>query len=242
MKVLHGVGQPRLVYKTDVVLNLGNVLEIKPNYIRVSQTPNQSMINTAVYTTNNDEEDTWARITDVDVDNKLIYHTTFSNIFPRLNALAQSKYTVYDLPYSQNSLQEIFTPDFIVHTMYNGTKETTIRGWWYQAILDYSRKITAEEALKFANLFKSSRDYDVIFYPRLDNFNINYKVELDPESILNIAQKPFHRANKNFQIQLNGVARLSEVPLTLDGPKLIDEQGNTIVTSETDGDYIGVNQ
>lgn len=240
MKVLHGSGKPRLVYRTTNTTSLGNVVNWGDfTYISVANTITDAIVGTAIYGTNANSKETWARITRVDTSNKRVYHTTFSNMNPSVGSAVTSKYTVHDLPYCQNNLIETFTPDFITHRLYNGTISTTIRGWWYSVILDYSRRITADQANVFANLFDKDRDYDVYLYPRLDNLAFGYKVELDPETELVLAQKPFHTANKLFKVKLNGVSRLDEVPLSIDYGKLITEDGDYITTE--DGDYIGVN-
>lgn len=240
MKVLHGTGRPRLVYRTTGILTLGEIEQVYDGYIKLSGTQNFSidLINTAIYSTNPNGEDTWARITNVDVANKLIYHTTFNNIFPESGATAYSKYVVYDLPYCQNNLIEGFSPEFITHKLAIGKIETEIKGWWYYVVLDYSRRLSGIEAGYFQRLFDKSRDYGVYLYPRADNSSIYYPVELSPESILQMAQKPFHSAHKLFKVLLNGTTRLDSVPLTLSGGYLITEGGDFIVTE--DDDNIGV--
>ena len=239
MKVLHGSGKPRLVYRTTGSTSLGTITSWGDGYLKMVDPPSESVVGTAIYGTDDSGNTTWARITSVSVSERKIYHTTFSNMNPSIGSAVTSRYTVYDLPYCQNNLIETFTPDFITHRLYNGTISTTIRGWWYSVILDYSRRITATQANVFASLFDKDRTVDVYLYPRMDNLAFGYKVELDPETDLVLAQKPFHTANKLFKIKLNGTTRLDEVPLSIDYGKLITEDGDYITTE--DGDYIGVN-
>ena len=240
MRVLHGSGKPRLVYRTpSTATSLGRIGSIGDGYLTMRDDPPTTIVNMGIFGENSDGEETWARVVSVNVSSGRIYHTTFSNRNPIVNTTAYYKYTVYDLPYCQNNLIETFTPDFITHRLYNGTISTTIRGWWYSVILDYSRRITADQASLFNALFHIDRSYDVYLYPRMDNLAMGYKVEPDPETEIALAQKPFHTANKLFKIKLNGVSRLDSIPLTTGGGKLITEDGDYITTE--DGDYIGVN-
>ena len=240
MKVLHGSGKPRLVYRVpSTSTSLGQIGSIGDGYLTMRDDPPSGLSNVGIFGQNSDGEETWARIISTDVSTGRVYHTTFSNRNPVNGTVVYYKYTVHDLPYCQNNLIETFTPDFITHRLYNGTISTTIRGWWYSVVLDYSRRITAEQAQLFNALFHIDRSYDVYLYPRMDNLTFGYKVELDPETELVLAQKPFHRANKLFKIKLNGTTRLDEVPLSIDYGRLITEDGDFITTE--DGDYIGVN-
>ena len=238
MKVLHGSGKPRLVYETSTVaVDLGTASKVGDFYINFwrSTSLTDAIVNKGLFGLNSSGEVTWTRITSV--SGSTVNHTGYSNGLPVKTENFSYKYDVYDLPYCQNNLIETFTPDFITHRLYNGTISTTIRGWWYSVILDYSRRITADQANVFASLFDKDRTANVVLYPRLDNLNFGYSVELDPETELTLAQKPFHRANKLFKIKLNGITRLDEVPLSIDYGKLVTEDGDPITAGD---DYIGV--
>ena len=236
-KTLHGYKQPRLLYLNNTTpISLGSkVVEVGDGFIRfASNIPSTVTANMAIYGNNYDDKETWGRIKSISGDK--VYHTGFSFAEPKLDSLCDAKYTVYDLPFSQTPLIEEYAPDFIVHQLYNGTRDTNIRGWWYSASLDYGKKMDPEKLVYFDPLFDSSRTYDVRFYPRYDNYAVYYTVEPDPNTRIQLAHKPFWNGHKFFRLKLNGTTRLSSINLTPTQFGIITESGD-ILTDE-DGTVI----
>lgn len=131
----------------------------------------------------------------------------------------------FEVPYPM-ALIEKWTPETIVHKLYNGRKYFKCKGFWYSCVLDFSAWTKKETIMKFARLFSSERAYPdgsdkavVIFYPRHYNVDVggntsyNYKVELDPESELELQQSQNHYGHRLFQVRLIGVERLSKIPI-----------------------------
>ena len=125
--------------------------------------------------------------------------------------------TTITLPFCKN-LIETFEPEIIQVRLFNGTLSTTIKGWWYSAVLDYSDFIKAttlqsldQDGASLQSVFDTGRTVAMRFYPR--STSIYYTVELDPSTALVLQQRPFHTSHKRFQMKLNGTTRITEIDL-----------------------------
>lgn len=249
MNVLVGRKQPRIVYlDSSNQASYGFVLSEHGTYTRVesveltslTESERLDLVNTCFYATNNVDGTTWTVITAItkeSFDIYKIYHNDWSNSIPKVGSTVTSKYYGYELPYCQNNLVERFVPDVVVTKLWNGTKDVWIKGFWYYATLDYSKKVTPETTKAFSRLYDSTRTYNVMLYPRRDNLRTGYQIEINEGSDVTIAQKMNHLGNKFFKASVIGVTRVAQVSLDPTLLKLVTEDGEPI-TIDSDGNYL----
>jgi hypothetical protein len=214
--VLHGTGKPRIIVIEDALFT-DSVSAISADGLGITVsgvTFNNNLLNRLIRCENATGDFTYGRLTAYSEGNSRIFTDAWSNGNPALpTGFIISSYVI-DLPYCQ-SLQEAFSPDFLpLKKLFNtGKKTAKLRGFYYSALLDYSSYASKEMMILLQKVFSSLRN-EFYFYPRRDNMNISYLVELDPETALAIAQLPFHQGHKLVSIKLMGLERLEQVPLT----------------------------
>lgn len=252
MKVLVGRKQPRIVYQDssneqiiglcDTFMGGHTNLAYDSIFEGFTELEKQACINTCIYGLNNSDEVTWSVITGYGIspDDKnlyAIYHNDWNNSIPKVGSQLTSKYYGYDLPYCQNNLIEKFDPQVIVTQLFVGTKDVNIKGFWYSAVLDYSKKITPSTTKAFSKLYDATRTSNVMLYPRRDNLSVGYQIDIDPNHSIVLAQKMNHLGMKMFKASVIGVTRLSSVGLDPTLMRLVTEDGNPIII-DSDGYYI----
>jgi len=117
---------------------------------------------------------------------------------------------VIDLPYCQ-SLVETFIPSFLKHPMFNGRVKTKKKGWYYSAVLDYGDYLSLANIDKLKWLYRDDVDF-LVFFPRLDNPYISYRVDLTEEPFT-ISQRQQHLGHRLVSISIHGIERLASIPL-----------------------------
>lgn len=250
MKVLVGIKQPRIIYLDDSNEQiLGNCYFRGDGYIRLNEGSEleqmdesqvNELVNTVLYSTNGAGSTTWAVITSIveDGDDWRIYTGDWSASLPNVGAECTSKYYGYDLPYCQNNLIETFTPDIVLTKLYNGSLDWNVKGFWYSIVLDYSKKITPSVTQAFSRLYDATRTYGVMVYPRKDNCSVGYQVDIDPKSVITLAQKMNHLGMKYFKAELLGKYRVSSIGLDPSIFRLVTEAGEPIELVSGEGNYL----
>jgi hypothetical protein len=94
---------------------------------------------------------------------------------------------IIDLPRCQE-MTEIFTPDSLVHELYNGDEGSILDeefyGYKYENVLDYSKYASTEMLLDLRRVLNRAPHDRMILVPRTDRKGLNYEVILrDPISI-----------------------------------------------------------
>ena len=116
---------------------------------------------------------------------------------------------------------EKWTPEIIVHKLWNGKKRVIAKGWWYECILDFSNYSTSKDIADILPLYDFANrnltgSREILFYPRGNiienggNFNYFYKVEISENSILELQMLPHRSGYRNLRLELKGVERLSQ--------------------------------
>lgn len=86
---------------------------------------------------------------------------------------------IADLPRTQE-MTEIFTPDVLVHSLYNGDngsiKKTKMRGWGYDVTLDYSAYTDPDMLYDLRAMLSQRANDELILIPRADAPGYQYPV------------------------------------------------------------------
>lgn len=119
------------------------------------------------------------------------------------------------------AMVEKWTPEIIVHKLWNGKKRVIAKGWWYECVLDFSNYSTSKDIADILPLYDfANRDLtgsrEILFYPRGNiienggNFNYFYKVEISENSVLELQMLPHRSGYRNLKLELKGIERLSQ--------------------------------
>ena len=219
MSVIHGSGKPRIeITTTNIYSDTVHASNISTTTVRlVTGTDldllddNKILKNRLITTLNSTSEVTMGRILSWENVTDILTVDSWSNGIPVAAAVLTIGSFRIDLPFCQ-SLIENWTPDFITRKLANGNINFIKRGFYYSVILDYSQYADGDLVEDFATIFKTLYK-DFTFYPRLDNTDIAYVVDLSPETTLQLAQAKGHRFHKLLRIELIGTRRLSDVNL-----------------------------
>lgn len=216
--VIHGEGKPAIYIKTARLIT-DTVKSISSVTVELDTAINLAALNTAVgliyrmvFSKNSSAEHTSGILQSfTEVGGEFLVVDAWSNGAPVVGQEIFVEDFNLVLPYAQ-ALIESFNPDFITKKYLNGNISVRERGWYYSAILDYSRYANKSLVAKLYPLFKINIG-DITFVPRSDNLAISYKVKLSPETSTQIRQLRKHQGHGLFQINLIGVQRLTEVPV-----------------------------
>lgn len=220
--VIHGTGKPRILVNTNIIHtdSISAVSGDSPSYsVTLAVGGNLAglaatygLINYILWTKNGDGEVTWGRIIGYsETPNDVLTILDWSNGEADPGADCYIQNVVLDLPYCFR-LTEMWMPDFIVHKLYNGNIYRRKRGFYYSASLDYSNYIHKDNLEIFRQLLRTDRN-DIWFYPRRDNLNVSYKVDISPDSEVVLNQIQHHLGHRSWVINLIGVERLPEVQI-----------------------------
>lgn len=215
--VIHGSGKPRFEIATPEVLS-DTVADVGTTSVTLTSTTTLNtvddvhvLLNRLVRSTNTTSGETWGKITSFDQTSKVLYVESWSNGNPTVGQAVTVLNFRIDLPFCQ-ALIESWTPDFLTYKMYSGNIENIKRGFYYSALLDYSQWMGGTIVEYLRPLYRIDWK-NFIFYPRLDNTDVSYVVDIDPATAFQIRQSRGHRSHKLVQIKLIGVRRLSDINL-----------------------------
>jgi len=216
--VLHGTGKPRFVFHPlrTVTLAIDDAWTTRfiPSDTSIdldSLEETVGLINRDVTQVDSANDVVTAQILSYDNVTKVITTTTFSPHKPDAPGDVIIGDHYIDLPYCE-SLEETFTPDFIVHKMFNGNIKTIKKGWYYSAVLDYGNYATVDTLDRLKWLYQKNITYSIYFYPRLDNPNISYKVDLSQDSF-SISQRQHHLGHRLVSVSIIGLELIPNLPL-----------------------------
>lgn len=220
MSVIVGTGKPRIAvdygdrdtfeftYATSTLtlVTTNNLSELELS---------KGLINRVITAKNSTGEDTRVRITGYDNTTKILTVDAWTNGVPSHAVQNTLQISIFwlDLPYCQ-SLVERFSPDFISRKLYSGNISILRRGWYYSATLSYDRYVKKDMLLLLNRIYRVNAPDELWFYPRRDNGQIVYKVQLDPKYTTEIAQRPHHYGHLLFNLELMGIERVSQLPFT----------------------------
>jgi hypothetical protein len=217
-KVIHGEGKPRIVIPS-LELFSGSIISITGLFnIELSGTFvfDSSVMNKMAYTYNANNEVTKGKVISYSNELRLFIVDKWDNLPPVVGKKVSIHDIVIDLPYCQSGgLNESFSIDAgPIKKMWNtGRKRVKIKGFYYGAVLDYSKNVETVFIQSLQPLYDASRTTSFIFYPRSDNPAIYYDCEIDPESKLEFAQLVRHQGMKNIQLRIMGLDRIQKPDL-----------------------------
>lgn len=214
-KVIHGEGKPRIVISTPV-LHSDTVASATSTSVTLTTGADLANLETTYGLTNRlvfslsgaDDNVTYGKISGYSESPDVLQVTSWSNGTPNALAIVEIKDVQLDLPYCQ-ALVETFSPDTLVKKMFSGEIRLRKRGFYYQALLDYSGYIHKDELSLLRHLFRVDTQ-SMIFYPRVDNLSIAYSVNISPDAEIEFRQIQKHQGHRGVQVLLVGLERLSE--------------------------------
>lgn len=215
--VIHGSGKPRFEIQTPVVLTdtaaSSGATSVTLTTTTTLDTINIThvLLNRIVKSINTTNGETYGRCTSWDQTSKVLYVESWNNGNPTAGQDVVIQNFRIDLPFCQ-ALIESWIPDFLSYKMFSGDIKLTKRGFYYSALLDYSQWMGGSIVEYLRPLYRNDWT-GFIFYPRLDNLDISYVVDIDPSTAFQIRQAKGHRGHKLVQIKLIGTRRLADVNL-----------------------------
>ncbi len=217
--VIHGTGKPRLVVITDI-LEQGEIVSAGSSTVEVTLTNFPSVQALAdihgvagiiIFSLNNDNEETIAVVTGYLESTTIFTIKYWTNGAAKVGANYYLKDYAIDLPYCQR-LTEIWMPDYRLSKRFNGKLKIKKKGFYYRATLDYSQYLSAEVLSKLRNLYRIDRK-GILFYPRVDNNDVNYYVDIDPNESLEFYQLQHAQGHGGVIISLIGLERVPEASI-----------------------------
>lgn len=220
--VIHGTGKPIINITTSPILTdtikalTGSNLIVELNTTATSLAnlnTQYGLVNYLLYSYTSGDVLTWGRITSYTETggDLLTVDGWHLNNVPAVGKACWIQNIWIQLPYCQR-LTEFWTPDFIVHKLFNGNIKTNKRGFYYSANLDYSGYAHKDTIQLFRPLLRTDSS-NIYFIPRADNEAIRYKVDLSPESQIALNQIQQHSGHRSFMIDLIGTERLTFIQL-----------------------------
>lgn len=218
MSVIHGSGKPRFYIRTTnfplsctvtsatATSVLLNTAESLTNLDAV-----YTFINRLIFVEDIDGNETMGKVTAYDNNTKVVTVAGWSKDLPSAGKTVQIRDFQIDLPYCQELL-EWFEPDVLSRKLSNGNIDNKKKGFYYKAILDYSSYMTSTDLESLRSLYRIDFK-EAEFFPRIDNYNLSYIVDIDPESQLEFAQLYHQQGHKYVKIAIKGLRRLSEANL-----------------------------
>lgn len=254
MEVIHGQGTPRLIVELDTPLldwtyvynpvqPVGYTVKLNASAV-LSQNMIGYMLEVRVDKYGEIVFCANGKITDIDATNKIVtvdrwYVPYIGNQTPGafyvVGSLGQVriKDLVVDLPYCE-TLIEKFKEDSVKHSLYNGKKTKRVKGFWYSATLDYSSYMSKATVEALHPIFQINRR-NMTLYPRNDNPNIFYKVDLADDFEFTMAQIKKHLGHKSISVELEGLERLKTLNLLTEDPAGYgDSYGGTLIAGYGD--------
>lgn len=216
LNVIHGSGKPRFEIQTPVALT-DTVASSSATTVVLTTTTTLDTVDDVHVLTNRLVESysagelTYGRIKSWDQTSKTLTVESWNNGNPTAGQVVTVKNFRIDLPYCQ-ALIENWSPDFLSYKMYSGDIKTTKRGFYYSALLDYSQWLGGSIVEYLRPLYRNDWK-EFTFYPRLDNTDVSYVVDIDPSTAFQIRQARGNRGHKLVQIKLIGVRRLADINL-----------------------------
>jgi hypothetical protein len=219
--VIHGTGKPRIGVATPIihtnkitgVTDATTIVVQLTNAVDLAALDNTyGLVNALLWSYTTANVLTWAKILSYsETGGDFLTVLSWENGEPDAGKDCYIQGYRLDLPYCQR-LTEIWTPDFIVHKLYNGNIYRKKRGFYYAASLDYSGYAHKDTVQLFRQLLRIDKT-EIYFYPRVDNTSLVYKVDLSPESEIVLNQIQNHAGHRSFIINLIGVERIPEIRL-----------------------------
>ena len=218
MKVLHGTGKPRILIATPTIhtneVGSADATSVTlANAVDLTALNNSHTLKNRRVVSSSGGNATLGVIVSFDDDDDILTVVDWSNGTPDVGQPVNIGSIIIDLPYCL-SLIEMWTPDFILKKMFSGKLRVWKKGYYYSAMMDYSRFVDGTLLADLAPLYKVHYD-TIFFYPRRDNQTISYEVDLSPDTRLTLAQARAHSGHRLVRIELIGIRRLTEINLTL---------------------------
>ncbi len=214
--VIHGTGKPRFYVKTGI-LETGKIVSVSGLSAEVDLYNFESLtdldsvhglIGVILWSLNASGAETFGVIKSYASETVAVKY--WSNGAPVVDAEIKFQGIVIDLPYCQR-LIERWTPEVLTVKRLNGRIRKKKKRFYYSATLDYSQYLGGDKLSLLRHLFRTDRN-EIIFYPRVDNNNLYYNVEIADDS-LEIYQLQHHQAHGGIRIQIIGLEPYSEAQI-----------------------------
>ena len=214
--VIHGSGKPRFEIQENAILTntVGSATAtsvVLGSAVSLDELNSAHVLLNRLVKTTSTAGETFGRITAWVDGSDTISVESWNNGTPTTSAALTIVGFRIDLPFCQ-ALIESWIPDFLSKKFFNGNVGITKRGFYYSAVLDYSQWMGGN-IVEYLRPLYNIKWQSFIFYPRLDNTDVSYVVDISPDTAFQIRQARGHRGHKLVQIKLIGLRRLPEINL-----------------------------
>ncbi|MCP4394538.1 MAG: hypothetical protein GY804_09775 [Alphaproteobacteria bacterium] len=218
--VIHGEGKPRFGVPTEKIWE-GTNSAATSTTITLNGTPDLDgldsewgLVNCLVWSRTSDSpaETTHGKITAYNDSTDVLTVDSWSEGTPDTSQPTYIQHKRIDLPFcGRDRLIEGFVPDTISKKMLTGNINTNKRGFYYRAALHYVEYLHKDNMELLRDLFNKNFSH-FIFYPRVDNTALFYKVDIDPKAEVSFYQLRAHQGHGGIIINIIGLTRLDKIP------------------------------
>lgn len=211
-----GTGNPRLVVITETIytssnnvlyddthIYIGDIVNLEEEGIRVNQ-----YVRSTYRTDDGLDEIVWAKIVDIDDDNDIITIDRWIDNTPTNYHDFTVEGWVADLP-KPEKLVEKFEPEYLIHNLWQGRKETILFGFNYTCEIHYDTNIYGDYLAELSKHLTKNKNHRLIFVPRMNNLDRQYNVIFDND----INFEKTRLGYKGFVIYLKGTELISDMSL-----------------------------
>lgn len=162
--------------------------------------------------TNSVQEESYGKIVDI-IGNTIVVDKWSAGTPSNADAFSFTGHVI-DLPYC-NEFKEFFTPDTLVHNLYQSRKKVKERGYFYRISLDYSKRVYGDMLVDMQMILDTSQHINLVLIPRADVPGFSYNVFFDPQAAMTLSMIGKGRAHKNLVFVFVGKETVNSFPISL---------------------------
>jgi hypothetical protein len=178
-----GTGRPRVVVITPTIYTSSGATTFTATSVTEAGTPalvssgvrvNQRVTSFKVIAGQPDKP-VYAKITAIDDSTDTITVDSWIGGTPTDAQVITVDGYIADLPTPEN-LKESFAPDYLIHKLYRGRKDSIFYGWDYTCEIDYSTNVFGDVLILLKHHFTKEDNKRLILIPRNNNPEFQYNV------------------------------------------------------------------
>ena len=183
-----GTGRPRVIVITPTIYTSSGATTFTATSVVEAGTPalvdggvkvNQRITSFKVISGQPDKP-VWAKITAVDDATDTITVDSWIGGTPTDAQTIIVDGWIADLPTSER-LQETYAPDYLIHKIWRGKKDSIFYGWEYKCEIDYSTNVFGDVLMSLQHHFTKESNKRMILIPRVNNPELQHNVIYEGE-------------------------------------------------------------